>query len=60
MPDPRRVESARPLTARDWREPILGVRTRQLAAQPLFELRDGIRERHGTIVIAEQLVCGAG
>jgi len=60
MADSGGVESTRPLTARDWREPILRLRTRQLAAQPLFELRDGIRERHGTIVIAEQLLCGVG
>jgi hypothetical protein len=60
MPDACGVVSARPLPARYWRQPILRVRPRQLAAQPLFELRDGIRERHGTIVIAEQLLCGAG
>ena len=60
MPGARGVESAWPLPARDRSEPVLRGRARQLAAQPLLEPRDGIRERHGTIVIAEQVLCGAG
>lgn len=60
MADSRGIESGRPLAPRDWSQPILRVRSRQLAAQPLFELRNGIGERHGTSVIAEQLFCGVG
>ena len=60
MPDPRRVEPGRPLAARDGGEARLGVGSGQFAAQPLLEPRDGVRERHGTSVIAEQLLCGAG
>lgn len=60
MADPRRVEPRRPVAARNGCEAGLGVGPRQLAAQPLFELRDDIGEHHGTSVIAEQLFCGAG
>lgn len=60
MTHPRRVEPGGPLPARDGSEPILGERTRQLAAQLLVEPRDDIREGHGTIVIDGQLFCGAG
>jgi len=60
MPDSCGIESARPLPARNWRKPTLGVGAGQFAAQPLLEPRDGVRERHGTSVIAEQLFCGAG
>ena len=58
--DARGVETGGPLAARDRREPILRRGARQLAAQRVFELRDDLREGHGTMVIDEQLFCGAG
>lgn len=60
MPDPPGVEPGWPLPPRDRGEPVLRVRTRQLATQRLFELCHDIVERHGTIDIDGQLVCGAG
>jgi hypothetical protein len=58
--DPRRVEPGRPVAARRRREARLRRRARELAAQLALEPRHDIREGHGTIVIAEQLLCGAG
>lgn len=60
MADARGVEAGGPLPARNGREPILGVGARQLAAQPRLELRDDLREGHGTFVITGQLLAGAG
>jgi len=42
------------------REAVLRLRAGELAAQLALEPRHDIREGHGTIVIAEQLLCGAG
>ena len=60
MADPRRIERCRPVAARHRREEILRRRTRELAAQLALEPRHDIREGHGTIVIAEQMLWGAG
>jgi hypothetical protein len=57
--DPRGVEAGRPLTTRNWRETFLSLQARQLVSQPALEPRHDIRESHGTIVMAGQLLCGA-
>jgi len=59
MADPRWIEAGRPFTPWDGREARLHLRARELASQPALEPRHDIRKGHGTMVIAEQLLCGA-
>ena len=60
VPDARGIEAGGPLAPRHRRERVLRRRARELAQERGFESRDGVGERHGTSVIAVQVLCGLG